>query len=137
MDILKQLMAKHKEISHIKYLMTLNYNNSMYNKHKKDLEDLLEEVEIFIDYQKKLSSRQEQLLQLTLEQLKRYDGREGRPAYIAVDGKIYDVSTEPTWGGATHFGIQAGNDVSKEFKSCHNDMNILSKLKVVGVLKNG
>ena len=35
------------------------------------------------------------LIELTLEELAAYDGLEGRDAYIAVDGKIYDVTDDP------------------------------------------
>lgn len=31
-------------------------------------------------------------LELTLEELAAYDGKDGNPAYIAVDGVIYDVT---------------------------------------------
>ena len=29
---------------------------------------------------------------MTLEELKEYDGRDGRPVYVAYKGKIYDLS---------------------------------------------
>lgn len=68
----------------------------------------------------------------TLEELKTYDGREGRPAYIAVNGVVYDVIDAASWAGATHFGLRAGEDVSAGFLSCHTNQEILDKLKVVG-----
>ena len=40
--------------------------------------------------------------EFTLEELATYDGSMGRPAYVAVNGIVYDVSLEKTWGGATH-----------------------------------
>ncbi len=69
---------------------------------------------------------------LTLEQLARYDGRNGNPAYVAVNGIIYDVTNNATWAAATHFGLSAGRDLTKEFAACHSGSPILSKLKVVG-----
>jgi predicted heme/steroid binding protein len=33
----------------------------------------------------------------TLEELKQYDGRDGRPAYIAYKGKVYDVTDSFLW----------------------------------------
>jgi predicted heme/steroid binding protein len=31
------------------------------------------------------------------EELKQYDGRNGRPAYIAYKGKVYDVTDDLIW----------------------------------------
>lgn len=68
----------------------------------------------------------------TLEELSRYNGRDGTPAYVAVNGVVYDVTNNAAWGGATHFGLTAGTDVTSQFTSCHAGQPILSKLKVVG-----
>lgn len=68
---------------------------------------------------------------LTLEQLAQYDGRGGGPAYIAVNGIIYDVSDKPQWARGVHFGVSAGQDVSQRVQLCHGG-NILSLLKIVG-----
>ena len=68
----------------------------------------------------------------TLDELARYNGKDGNPAYVAVNGVIYDVTNNAVWGGATHFGLLAGTDVTSQFASCHAGQPILSKLKVVG-----
>lgn len=68
----------------------------------------------------------------TLEELSRYNGKDGNPAYVAVNGIVYDVTGNAAWGGATHFGLTAGTDVTSQFASCHAGQPILSKLKVVG-----
>ena len=68
----------------------------------------------------------------TLEELSSYNGRNGNPAYVAVNGVVYDVTNNAAWGGATHFGLTAGTDVTSRFASCHAGQPILSKLKVVG-----
>lgn len=72
--------------------------------------------------------------QFTIEELANYDGSGGKPAYVAVDGIVYDVSLEATWGGGTHFGLKAGRDLTQQFKSCHGMAQILSKLPKVGIL---
>lgn len=56
-------------------------------------------------------------LELTLEELAKYDGQEGRPAYVAVDGIIYDVTNVKPWAGGKHNGFQAGKDLTKEIKT--------------------
>ncbi|WP_291651445.1 cytochrome b5 domain-containing protein [Clostridium sp.] len=79
--------------------------------------------------------RSSELLQLTEEELALYNGENGMPAYIAVDGTIYDMRDIPQWEDGKHFGIKAGADYSKVFKSCHDeDKSILLKLRVVGVM---
>lgn len=68
----------------------------------------------------------------TAAELARYNGRDENPAYVAVNGIVYDVTGSAAWGGATHFGLAAGNDVTGQFASCHAGQPVLSKLKVVG-----
>lgn len=70
----------------------------------------------------------------TLEELNQYNGSNNKPAYVAVNGTVYDVSLEAAWGGASHFGLVAGKDLTSEFKSCHSNLSILDKLPVVGTL---
>lgn len=70
----------------------------------------------------------------TLEELSKYNGKDGNPAYVAVNGVVYDVTNNAAWAAATHFGLNAGKDLTDEFSSCHAGQNILSKLKVVGKL---
>lgn len=70
----------------------------------------------------------------TLQELSRFDGKGGNPAYAAVNGIVYDVTNNAAWAAATHFGLTAGKDLTNEFASCHSGQPILSKLKVVGKL---
>lgn len=69
----------------------------------------------------------------TLQELSRYQGKDGSPAYVAVNGTVYDVTNNAAWAAATHFGLSAGKDLTNEF-SCHTGQPILSKLKVIGKL---
>ena len=74
--------------------------------------------------------------EFTLEELSTYDGASGRPAYVAVNGSVYDISKEATWGGGTHFGLFAGRNLSAQFMGCHKGMlETLNKIPKVGVLK--
>jgi predicted heme/steroid binding protein len=54
------------------------------------------------------------------------------PAYVAINGTVYDMTNVAAWAAATHFGLTAGRDLTNEFASCHAGQQILNKLKVVG-----
>jgi predicted heme/steroid binding protein/predicted small secreted protein len=56
-------------------------------------------------------------LVLTLEELAAYNGKDGMPAYVAVDGVIYDVTDVPEWSGGDHNGFSAGNDLTEQIKT--------------------
>jgi predicted heme/steroid binding protein len=74
----------------------------------------------------------------TAEELAYYDGGEGRPAYVAVNGNVYDVSMVLRWAGGTHFGLHAGQDLSGEFMGCHLGITErLDSLPKIGVLLEG
>ena len=70
----------------------------------------------------------------TLDELKNYDGKEGRKAYIAVDGVVYDVTNVAAWQGGTHHGNNAGNDVSDRIFKAPHGKSTLEKLEIVGKL---
>lgn len=70
----------------------------------------------------------------TLEDLAKFNGMDGNPAYVAVNGTVYDVTNNAAWAAASHFGLHAGKDLTKEFASCHAGQSILNKLKTVGKL---
>ncbi len=73
----------------------------------------------------------------TLEELAEFDGQDGRAAYIAVDGVVYDVTDVPAWQGGTHADGQfmAGRDYSEEIKDLSpHGTDVLSQATVVGVL---
>ncbi|PYZ94810.1 cytochrome b5 [Salipaludibacillus keqinensis] len=73
--------------------------------------------------------------QFTIEELATYDGKNGRPAYVAVDGVVYDVTNNRAWAAATHFGLTAGKDYTAEFQSCHaGQQSILATLPIEGSL---
>jgi predicted heme/steroid binding protein len=73
----------------------------------------------------------------TLAELAEYDGQGGRPAYIAVDGIVYDVSGIGQWAGGAHQGIQAGQDISEAFRTASpHDNSILNRASKVGILED-
>ncbi len=67
----------------------------------------------------KNSPLQNSIRTFTLAELSGYNGRDGNPAYVAVNGTVYDVTDNAGWAAATHFGLTAGKDLTSEFASCH------------------
>lgn len=88
-------------------------------------------------WNQKITKQQENeiLFEFTPEELAKFDGKEGRPAYVAVYDVVYDVTAYlPTsWVGGIHFGIMAGTDATQDFENCHNH-SILERLKIIGRL---
>lgn len=75
----------------------------------------------------------ESLPVFTLEELAQYNGRQGQPAYVAVNGIVYDVTEFSTWGQGFHYDMVAGTDVTEISRRCHNH-SILERLNIVGRL---
>lgn len=98
---------------------------------------------LYNQYQLKISTtnndgyeiRKSNLGQFTIEELSQYDGASGRPAYVAINGIVYDVSLEATWGGGTHFSLYAGQDLTAQFNGCHGGrVETLRNLPRIGLL---
>lgn len=50
---------------------------------------------------------------LNAASLKQYDGKNGHKSYVALNGKVYDVSNVEEWKGGKHYaGMVAGTDVT-------------------------
>ena len=63
------------------------------------------------------SSEEEVLKDYTLEELTEFDGKDGRPAYVGYNGKIYDVTGLENWTDGGHFDLHmAGNDLTEYMK---------------------
>jgi predicted heme/steroid binding protein/uncharacterized membrane protein len=70
------------------------------------------------------------------EDLKKFDGKEGRPAYIAFEGKVYDVSVNKYWKNGIHMlRHKAGEDLTEFMKLAPHNMEVLEKCKIVGTLE--
>lgn len=72
--------------------------------------------------------------EFTIEELSQYNGINGKPAYVAVEGIVYDLSKEATWATGTHFGLTAGKDLTEQFNSCHRNTKVINNAPKVGIL---
>ncbi len=69
----------------------------------------------------------------TMDEIARYDGKDGNPAYIVVDGVVYDVTDVGPWGSGSHFGFEAGADVTEALEdAAPHGANMLNQAEVVG-----
>lgn len=76
--------------------------------------------------------------QFSSEALSYFDGKEGRPAYFAYRGKVFDVSSSKLWREGSHMKKHtAGNDLTDLLKTApHGEEKILG-MPVVGSLITG
>lgn len=75
----------------------------------------------------------EPLKAFTPEELAQCTGRDGKPALVAINGLVYDVSDHPAFAAGTHFGMRCGQDVTETFMRFHGD-DRFKQLKLVGKL---
>ncbi|MBW1689710.1 MAG: CopD family protein [Deltaproteobacteria bacterium] len=69
---------------------------------------------------------------ITLEDLRHFDGAPGRPAYVAYEGKIYDVGSSPKWKEGRHFGKHsAGTDLTEAMGGAPHGAEVLENVRYV------
>jgi predicted heme/steroid binding protein len=69
----------------------------------------------------------------TAEELARFDGREGRPAFVGHGGNVYDVSGSRMWPQGTHARQHAaGRDLTTALDRAPHGAEKLQSLAVVG-----
>jgi predicted heme/steroid binding protein len=77
----------------------------------------------------------EELRQFTSKELEEYNGQNGKPVYIAYQGKVYDLSQSSLWGGGEHMGMhQAGKGFTEELELAPHGEEVLERAKLIGVL---
>jgi predicted heme/steroid binding protein len=72
---------------------------------------------------------------LTSDELKKYDGKNGNPAYFACKGIIYDVS-DSTWfiNGDHMTAHKCGRDLTEELKNAPHGEDYFFDIPKVGKL---
>jgi predicted heme/steroid binding protein len=71
----------------------------------------------------------------TRQELSRYDGRDGRAALVAFEGKVYDVSASFLWQGGRHQVLhQAGQDLTAALREAPHGGDLLERFPVVGMI---
>ena len=76
--------------------------------------------------------------EITLAKLPYFDGSSGKPAYIAYQNKIYDVSQSPKWSDGRHFGKHtAGADLTEAIKGAPHGEEVLDRVSFKGDVYQG
>jgi predicted heme/steroid binding protein len=76
----------------------------------------------------------EQTKKFTVQELSAFNGKDGKPSYLAYKGKVYDVTDSLQWSGGDHLGHAAGQDLTMEMEIAPHADDVMEKMKVVGVL---
>lgn len=73
---------------------------------------------------------------MTKEELATGDGMNGRPAWVAVGGKVYDFTTSGIWREGEHKGMhRAGRDLTAELQGAPHVRAVIERFPVVGELE--
>lgn len=71
----------------------------------------------------------------TKEELAIYNGQDNKPAYIAYEGKVYDVSGSFLWQNGKHQVTHiAGKDLTNDLSQAPHGSDLLERFPVVGML---
>jgi predicted heme/steroid binding protein len=75
--------------------------------------------------------------EFTKEELARYDGKNGRPAYVAYEGKVYDLSGSFLWNNGSHQVLHdAGVDLTDAMEQAPHGRDVFDKFPLVGTLRS-
>lgn len=70
----------------------------------------------------------------TIQELSEYDGQDGRPAYFAYEGVVYDATGSKLWQAGEHFGLKAGKDLSGMLGNAPHGTEVFKAVPQVGTL---
>jgi 2-oxoglutarate/2-oxoacid ferredoxin oxidoreductase subunit beta len=75
------------------------------------------------------------LQSLSLEELHRFDGTEGKPIYVGYKGRVYDLSASPLFQGEKRMRCHiAGKDLTQDLNVAPHGEDLIFKFPVIGKL---
>ncbi|NLD98504.1 MAG: hypothetical protein GX640_01400 [Fibrobacter sp.] len=94
-------------------------------------ENTISEKTANVDSVSEVQAPKDTLQRFTAADLVKYDGKEGRKAYVAIGDSVYDLTN--VWKSGMHQGLKAGADHTEKIKKAPHGEAVLKKLTVVGV----
>ena len=74
--------------------------------------------------------------EFTLEEIEAFNGKDGKPAYVVYDGKVYDMTESKLWKGGMHMRRhQAGQNLTTDIQAAPHGPELLERYPQVGVIK--
>jgi len=75
---------------------------------------------------------------MTRDEVKKYDGKNGNPAYIVYKNKIYDVTVSKLWQDGTHMiKHKAGDDLTEFINKAPHGEEVLFTFPCLGTFEGG
>ena len=72
---------------------------------------------------------------VTRQELQENNGKNGKPAYIGYQGKVYEVTDSSFWMDGDHMGMHyAGKDLTEELELAPHREEMFKRVKLVGEL---
>ncbi len=74
-------------------------------------------------------------MQMSKSDLAKYNGKDGKPAYIGFSGKIYDVTSSAIWIDGEHqFSHNAGQDLTEAMADAPHADEVFEGFPAIGTL---
>lgn len=70
----------------------------------------------------------------TAAQIAEFNGKNGKPAYVAYKGVVYDVTESAQWLDGDHLGHEAGNNLTDQMEIAPHSDEVMERMKKVGTL---
>lgn len=71
------------------------------------------------------------LKSMSAAELKAFDGKNGHKTYVALNGKVYDVTNIDEWKGGKHYkGMVAGTDLTPYISQSPHGAKIVNELEL-------
>ncbi len=68
----------------------------------------------------------------TAAQLAEFNGKNGKPAYVAYKGVVYDVTESYQWLDGDHLGHEAGKDLTEPMDIAPHSDEVMERMKKIG-----
>ena len=79
--------------------------------------------------------KEQEIKRITHEELRKNNGKDGNSSYVAVDGKVWDLSSSKMWSNGHHVNTHhAGQDLSIAMQAAPHSLEVLEHFELIGEL---